>query len=325
MNVTFTKYVKLILPLDGYVFWVRADLLSPSALVGALQVGGSVTLDQAQSLAQAAASITIPGSLHYATDLRQDEGANSAINRVLFTSQTKVDTFNQAGVNAIYIAVFNDIEFAFSGRDYFMADTNTYHYVGTSIPSEMKPQIINAAAGFDASNIVSSNSVPLWLALNSYTPIYFDGIANPMIIYPSFVVPTNIPPPYAVVHVPPDSTRALQPTPFVDSQGNHWQLVAEKVRVTLWGTRNFTAMDFMDAIERYSVDYDTFGIMNAPVVRDEQKGQPELEALAMKKTIEFEISYYQTRVRAVARQLILSAIPTFYFQDGSGTAAVIGP
>ena len=31
-TVTFVQYVKLILPLDGYVFWVRSDLVSSEAL-----------------------------------------------------------------------------------------------------------------------------------------------------------------------------------------------------------------------------------------------------------------------------------------------------
>ena len=36
-TVTFTLYVKLVLPLDGYVFWVNAALLTDSALYNAVQ------------------------------------------------------------------------------------------------------------------------------------------------------------------------------------------------------------------------------------------------------------------------------------------------
>ncbi len=31
-EITFTQYVRLVLPLDGFVFWVRSDLLTASAL-----------------------------------------------------------------------------------------------------------------------------------------------------------------------------------------------------------------------------------------------------------------------------------------------------
>jgi len=34
-EITFTKYVRLVLPVDGYVFWVKADLVGPSALLNA--------------------------------------------------------------------------------------------------------------------------------------------------------------------------------------------------------------------------------------------------------------------------------------------------
>ena len=322
MNVPFTTYIRLVLPLDGYVFWVRADLVSKSALVGALMAGGA-TLDQQGGIVTPAAIINVEGSFHYATDIAQEEAMTTSVNRLLFTTSTKVDSFNNSGVNTLFIATFDGMQFAFSGRDFFFDNAGIYHYIGNAVFNEMQPQLINSVSGFDSTNIVSSNSVPLWLALNQYIPIYFDGISNPIIIYPSFIVPQNLKPPFAVVHVPPESTRALQPTPVVDSNGDHWQLVTERPRVTLWGTRSFTAMDFMDCVERYSVDHDTFGVMNAPVVRDEQRVQRELQAMAMKKTIEFEISYYQTRVRNVSKQLILSAIPTFYFSD-FGSPPVLG-
>ena len=32
-TITFTRYHRLVLPMDGFVFWVKADLLTPSALL----------------------------------------------------------------------------------------------------------------------------------------------------------------------------------------------------------------------------------------------------------------------------------------------------
>ena len=34
-EITFTQYVRVILPFDGFIFWVKADLLSKSALYNA--------------------------------------------------------------------------------------------------------------------------------------------------------------------------------------------------------------------------------------------------------------------------------------------------
>jgi len=50
-----------------------------------------------------------------------------------------------------------------------------------------------------------------------------------------------------------------------------------------------------------------------PIIRDEVRTQSELNVRGMKKSIEFEISYYQSVAQDIARQLILSSIPTYTF------------
>ena len=57
------------------------------------------------------------------------------------------------------------------------------------------------------------------------------------------------------------------------------------------------------------------GIMNLPIVRDEKRTQSELGTLAMKKIIDYEISYHQNRVNTVARQVIKSTIPNIYINS----------
>jgi hypothetical protein len=134
-------------------------------------------------------------------------------------------------------------------------------------------------------------------------------------LYPSFLVPDNLPAPYGVIDIPPSSTVSLQSIPWRDYRSTHWQLVSERVKLIFYGLRNDDVMDFFD----YAVDYSTitgnFGLTNMPVVRDEKRTQTELAALAQKKSIEFEITYNQYRARNVARQVIQSAIPAFYPQD----------
>ena len=310
MNVVFTKYVKLVLPIDGYVFWVRADLLSQSALVGATLMNAA-PIGSAPSVVTPAATVTVDGSLHYATDVEQSADKTVSRNRLLFTCQALIEDFNQIGPAVLFIAIYEGVQFAFSGRDWWFTQTGTYHYVGTAVYSDMATQLISSMNGFDPVSSIVSNSLPLWLALNNYVPIYPTFGNSPGItLYPSFLSPLNLKPPYATIAIPPESTEALQATPAFDGRGSHWQLVSERVLVTLWGTRNATAMDFIDMVNQHSLDYDTFGIMSTPVPRDEKRSQTELQALAMKKTIEYRISYYQQRANDVARQLILSAIPT---------------
>ena len=152
--------------------------------------------------------------------------------------------------------------------------------------------------------------MPAWLSLNGYRPFY--GYGNPSLaLYPSFLVPDNVVPPFAAVHIAPEGTRALGMTQHVGHKSSLRQLVADKVRVTMWGTRNFSALDFVACVNQYSADYGVIGMMNQPVVRDEKRTQAEMGTIAMKKSVEFEVSYYQERINDVARQLILSAVPSF--------------
>ena len=175
----------------------------------------------------------------------------------------------------------------------------------------METQVVDDPRSLNTRDVVVSNSLPLWLALNGYQPAT-GGFGNPgLTLYPSFLLPTNLAPPYAAVHIPPENTRALTGAPRISRDSSHTQLCADVVKITMFGMRNFNALDFLDCVLQRSLDYDEFGIMNMPVVRDEKRTQSELNAIAQKKSLTFEISYYQNRMNDIARQLILSAIPTF--------------
>jgi hypothetical protein len=83
------------------------------------------------------------------------------------------------------------------------------------------------------------------------------------------------------------------------------------VRFTLYGLTNQQAIQWLYALEKYSEYTDTFGFMNSPMIQDEKRTQPEIAAIAMKKTILLEASYYQSAADVVARQLITSASCSF--------------
>ena len=57
--------------------------------------------------------------------------------------------------------------------------------------------------------------------------------------------------------------------------------------------------------------------MNTPVVADEKRTQSELNTIAMKKSIEFEVNYNQATNRDIARQFIQSCVPTFNFSSAA--------
>lgn len=313
-QITFTLYVRLVLPLDGYVFWVKAELLTPSALANALRPN-VVTPNQAPTLARAAKTLVVKGSLHYGTDSRQEQEENYSANRMIFTAEDEVNDLDNVTPGTMWIgrdpAILNGRRFAFSSQTSRYEQAGLWHYVGFAVYPDMETQIIDDLAGFDSTNVVVSNSLPAWLALNGYVPLY--GFGNPSLpLFPSFLVPANLVPPFAAVHIAPESTKALAAAPRLSRNSSHSQLCSDVVKITLWGTRNFDAMDFLDCVNQYSLDVGTIGIMNMPVPRDEKRTQNELNTIAMKKSIEFEVSYLQGRMNDVARQTIQDAIVNFY-------------
>ena len=307
-EITFTKYVRLVLPLDGFVFWVRADILSKSALLNAAALN-TVPFNAPARVVTPASTLTVLASVHHATDLLQEETKTRTTNRVVVTTKQEIQDFNQIGPNVLFLCTLGEIQFAFSSRGYFYEQAQTWHYAGNAVYSDMASQIIDSPAGFDTANVVVSNSLPLWLALNSYVPVYPAQPVYPTLtLWPSFLAPQNEPPPYATVHVVPESTRALTAAAAHGRTMSHYQPARETVRVTLKGLRNFSAQDFIDFVTRYTLDYGTFGFANMPIVRDEKQGQVELTALSMTKTIDFDINYTQTRRNDLVRQLILKAV-----------------
>lgn len=326
-TIVFTKYVRLVLPLDGFVFWVRADLLSPSALINASRLN-TYAPNQPASIITPAPTVTAMGALHYSSDSRQEETESYTANHVVFTSEINVDDFNQVGPNVLLLGTFEGMRFAFNRRGAFFRQANLYHYTGDAVYSVMETQFIDSLDGLDTTSPVISSSLALWLALSTPTGIpTLGGVGFPL--FPSFAVPENCTPPFAAVHVVPETTAALQPLPFNDRLSSHWQLTTERVRITTYGVRNNAAADFMDYVLDYSYNTDHFGIMGGPTIRDDRYPQPEVNVLAIKKTIEFTISYYQSRVNDVARQLILSALindaplgPSINFYDNGGVLCV---
>lgn len=311
-TITFDRYIRLVLPLDGYIFWVKDSMVGPSALANAL-IPNMVSPNQPPvTFPLPAPQLTVQCSLHYATDVRQEPDEFYAAHRIILTSESEVNDLAAVAPNTLWIGTFQGKRFAFSSRSSFFAQADLFHYVGFAVYPDMETQIIDSPAGFDANSVIVSNSLPAWLALNGYAPGY--GFKAPVVtLFPGYLAPENLPPPFGTVDVNPQGTQAMASVPTLTRNSSHYQLCADTVKVTLWGTRNADAMNFIDRVYQYSGDetVNAFGITNMPVIHDEQRTQSELGTLAQKKTIEFEISYLQEAMRNIAVQTIISAIPSF--------------
>jgi len=281
-TITFTKYVRTILPYDGWVFWVAKV---------------------------PAETMDVMGAIHYLSQYSQKQESTGVVHRVVFTAEEPVNDLNAIAPNEWWIASFDGIRFAFSQRGMYFQQANLHHYIGDSVYSQIAPMVIDDPAQLDQNSAIVSNSLPIWLYLSGYAPAWHVDIPMPAIpLYPSFLSPANISTPYGAVHVDPEQTIPYQAVPFLNSRLDHSQLYHDRVIVTLYNTTHRQAMDFLDATLQFTLDTDYMGIVGLPpAVRDDKDVQAELLVLAKKKRIIFEVSYYQSVVRNLARQLILRA------------------
>ena len=279
--VTFTKYIRKVLPLDGFVFWVKASILTDDP-------------------APEPDAVDVKGYLHLTTETIQDDEQLYDRNVVTFTAQSDIDPFNDIGSDVLYIGEFYGIQFSFSRRTGLNEPANLYHYTGEAVYPHMRSQIINSAEDIDLTDVVVSSSLPIWLGLNQYMPMY-----------PAMLSIQNISPPFATVRC--SNVTPVAGSFYLDEKSNQYQLVSEDVTIFVTGLRNAAIEDFLRYVQQYTISDDSeMGVMNIPVVQDERVTQNELNALAMRKTIKFKINYYQQRMRNIARQLVVSAIPSIY-------------
>lgn len=290
-EVVFDKYNRVVLPLDGYVFWVKD--------------------------ADPETSITVSGSFHYNTDTRQEEAANYSASMCVFTALSEVEDLRAIAPGVAYIATLGLMTFAFSSRGYFYKKADLFHYRGFATFSDVLTQVVPSGTDLHVDEVIVNNSLPLWLLFNTYMMSYGFQTSG-VTAYPSFLVPDNLEPPYAAIHVVPESTLAIGGAPRLSyAPGNNEdlvssQLVQERVRVTLYGTRNFSATAYLNFVNQFTLDTkDVLGIMNQPTVQDLKRTQSELSVIAQKKVIEFQVNYYQSSVYDIARQLIEHAGVTF--------------
>ncbi|CAG9205714.1 conserved hypothetical protein [Burkholderia gladioli] len=290
-SVTFQQYTKSTLPTDGYVFWVATG-----------------TAQQ------------FKGSLHILTDRRQDEDQTIAANKMIFTAEEEISQLNAISPGSMWVGTWQtddatlQVAFAETGSNYQQADL--WHYRGFAVYPALASQLVASAADLPVEPIVS-NSLPIWLSVA--------GLAGAP-IYPSFLVPDNVQPPYVTAHIEPVETVALQSFPTYQWPGApspptalqpmaSTQLMRDSVRLTLYGFTNQKAIQFYSALIDYSMNTDNFGFCNSPAIRDEKRTQVEIAAIAMKKTLTILASYYQGTADAIARRLILSASITTTIQE----------
>lgn len=279
-EINFTLYVKQVLPLDGFVYWINAAIVNPDELA---RLG----------LTDSPLTCTIKGSLHRQVVTEQNDTTSRDVNSIIFTPIEKIDDFNIQDPNSVYLGEYDGTQFAFSRMESRYTQAGIFHYRGTAILPTMRSQIIDDPDDI-STDLVLSNSIPVWLSFKQFATVY-----------PSFLVPSNLRPPYIAVDV--SRTVALQVAQKTVG-GQRYQFSQDQVRVTLYGFNNEQALNFLDYVVEKALWDEQFGITNMPIVQDAKANQVEINALAKKKTIDFEVNYYQGTTRDISQQLIKEVI-----------------
>ena len=123
-QVTFTLYVKLVLPLDGYVFWVNATLLTDSALFNASQYNKLLYNNYPEGVPSR--QLVASGSFHFSSDVQMLEDRQSVFNHTIFTSLVEIADFNLINPQFQYIATYQGMRFAFNTRANFYKQADLY-------------------------------------------------------------------------------------------------------------------------------------------------------------------------------------------------------
>lgn len=269
-TIRFTKYIRHILPADGFVFWVKASLLKNKK----------------------PHCIDIEGSLHQAINQEMLIDETPAATSILFSTFKEIDPLKEINPTEIWLGEYKGSLFSFNRVGNYYSQANEYHYSGDAVYPAFYSQIINDIKELDLTSQVVSNSMPFFLLLNDFP------------IYPSYLVPANIKPPYAVIDI--QQSIPVNYGMIYNEMTNGSQTMTDNVILTLYGIRHNQAIDF---IENMRIKYFTDGfpgILNKPVPLDEKRPQSEINAIAQKKQIELKVTYSLERINNLAINLIES-------------------
>ncbi|MCZ4675989.1 hypothetical protein O4O00_16545 [Citrobacter sedlakii] len=283
-EISFRLYVRQVLPIDGFVYWVNAGIIQPEEL--------------ARMKITSPKTAMIKGSLHRQVVTEQSESQSQDVNNIIFTPIEKADDFNVEDPNAIYLGEYAGTQFAFSRMESRYTQSGIYHYRGMAILPTMRSQIIDSPDDISDEQIIS-NSIPIWLALKQFATVY-----------PSFLVPSNLTPPYIVADVRNTVPLAMASRYDAGSR-KRYQFAQDTVRITLYGFSNRMALDYVDFVVNKAAEDEEFGITNMPIPVDVKSNQVEINALAKKKIVDFEVNYYQQTARDISHQLIKKVIVNY--------------
>lgn len=280
-DVIFHEYRRKVLPLDGFLFWVKTYV-----------------------------SRTVSGSLHVSTHSQSTEIENYDLSQLVFSTTENIHTFHSTQADRVWVGHVGPIRFLIGAQKNTFKEAGLFHYSAETIPPSHRPQFIETEAELDGYTPVVGTSLPLFLSLPTDTTPALNWCPWPkdVPVFPSFSAPDNQEPPYIIVHNDPHKVQSAGMGAVDPLTGDTHQILQEHVRLTLVGLPHTQAANVRDYILHWALLHsDVLGIVNTPVLTDEKRALNEASALAMIKTLELDVMYSQNTVRHTALKLINTA------------------
>jgi len=280
-KITFTKYVQRVLPVDGWVFWVKASLIDGEA---------------------APFTKVYSGTLHQSVNQTQEATKTNAVTNIILTANKPIDELKEVSATVMWLGEYDGSKFSFNVQNAFYDNARQYHYAGDAVYVENTPNIIDDIDDLDLENGIVTNCIPVFITLNEQVQIY-----------PAFLAPTNLKPPYATIEV--KDTRGIAAgqsyNPFEDSGMLQW----DKVELTIYGLRKKQLSDFLKYLENQQLVTEAFGMYWLPSVQNENVPQSEINVLTNKKVLNFDVNYTFDAVRSQAEAFIRSITVDFFIRE----------
>jgi hypothetical protein len=261
----FRKFLRRRALADGRVFIVLATLLPEDKTEGDHEYN-------------------IMGVMHYDNDVKQNVDETPTRNLVVFACDRPVPFWGVAGDSEYISSSVGD------GLQYIVFDRQTqtfqqsgiHQYTGRELFPANRSQIIETGEQLQRLlNVTVSNSLPKLLK-----------IAPDRVKFPSYLIPSDLTPPYIVVHVDTASTTPLHWAPTVDRTGSEYQHMRETVYFICYGLDDQEVSAFTREIRDWcEAPSHEMGLTVAPTVQESLRTQSELNILAMKKVIKMEVNY----------------------------------
>src|ERR1044072_8438380 len=158
-SVTFSLYTRYVLPLDGFLFWLKTG------------------------------EFCVQGAIHWQSERYQAEDETATRNSIVFTCGEALTDLNTGPSDTLIVGDIDGQKYSFMRQGWFFPPASIWHYVGDALqPSELT-QLVEHPSQLNPQHLIVSNSLPAWLAMANYNPHWLEAPKPRHSLFPSFFVP----------------------------------------------------------------------------------------------------------------------------------------